>query len=248
MAFVRSIFPSLAPRGSGGRGRGEGVAMPLRLVCFDLDGLLVDTEPHYYESTRAVWAEYGRDISKEQYARTWIIKGTTVAAEVAKAGIPGGWQDVLAKMRRKYRELVEADLRLMPRARETLEAARRLGKTALVTNSPPELAGMVLGRAGILELLDILITRDKYEKAKPEPDCYRAAMREAGARPDETLVLEDAPRGLRAASAAGIRCIAVLNEMTRYEKPAGAFMVADSLAEVDLSALAANWPPVYRRE
>ncbi len=222
--------------------------MSLKLVCFDLDGLLVDTEPHYYESTRAVWAEYGHDISKEQYARTWIIKGTTVAAEVAKAGIPGNWQDVLAKMRKKYRELVEADLRLMPRAKETLEAAKRTGKTALVTNSPPELVGMVLGKAGIRELLDILITRDKYEKAKPEPDCYRAAMREAGARPDETLVLEDAPRGLRAAIAAGVRCIAVLNEMTRYEKPEGAFMMVDSLAQVDLAALAASWPPAAARK
>lgn len=217
--------------------------MSLKLSCFDLDGLLVDTEPHYYEAARAVWAEYGREMTKEHYARTWIIRGTTMAAEVGKAGIPDAWEKVLDKVRTRYRALVEADLRLMPHARETLEAARKIGKTALVTNTPSREVDNILRRAGIEGLLDFVVTRDKYEKAKPEPDCYLAAMRLAGTGPGETVALEDSPRGIRAAVAAGVPVIAVVNEMTRYEKPVGAFLVLDSLAELDLGQVADSWPP-----
>ena len=217
--------------------------MPLKLACFDLDGLLVDTEPHYYEAHRAVWAEYGKELTKEYYAQTWIITGTRVADEVAKAGIPDGWAKVLEKVRARYRSLVEADLRLMPHARETLETAKRICKTALVTNTPALEANGVLARAGIAGLLDIVISRDKYERAKPEPDCYFSAMREAGTKPDETVALEDAPRGMRAAVSAGVPVIAVVNEMTKYAPPFGAFMVLSSLRELDLEKLALNWPP-----
>jgi HAD superfamily hydrolase (TIGR01509 family) len=217
--------------------------MALKLACFDLDGLLVDTEPHYYESTRAVWAEYGKGLTKEYYARTWIIRGTTVAVEVEKAGIPDKWEAVLDKIRARYRERVEADLRLMPHARETLEAARKIGKTALVTNTPPFEVGKILDRSGIAGLLDFIVSRDKYERAKPEPDCYLAAMRMAGTGPGETVALEDSPRGMRAAIAAGVPVIAVVNEMTRYEQPVGALMVLNSLKELDLGKVADSWPP-----
>lgn len=217
--------------------------MSLKLACFDLDGLLVDTEPHYYEAARAVWAGYGKEMTKEHYARTWIIKGTTMAAEAAKAGIPDAWEKVLEKVRARYRELVEADLRLMPNARETLEEARKIGKTALVTNTPSREVDNILRRAGIEGLLDFVVSRDKYEKAKPEPDCYLTAMRMAGTGPGETVALEDSPRGMRAAIAAGVPVIAVINEMTSYEEPVGAFLVLNSLAELDLAKVAGSWPP-----
>ncbi len=219
----------------------------LKAVCFDLDGLLVDTERHYYESHRRIWEEYGAPLTREYYARTWIIRGTKFAAEVAKSGIKADPAELLERVRKEYRALVAADLKLMPRARETLEAAKRIGGTALVTNTPRPEAEMITERAGIRGLLDRLITREKYEKSKPAPDCYLAACRELGAAPAEVLALEDAPRGVRAAAAAGVACVAVVNEMTRYEQPEGAFLVLNSLAELDLPALAARWPPAGAR-
>ena len=149
----------------------------------------------------------------------------------------------MENIRIKYRALVEADLRLMPYARETLEAARKIGKTALVTNTPAKDVATILGRAGIAGLLDLVISRDKYELAKPEPDCYLAAMRNAGTGPGETVALEDSPRGMRAAIAAGVPVVAVVNEMTSYEQPVGALMVLNNLKELDLGRLAASWPP-----
>src|SRR5690349_1030905 len=100
------------------------VAMPSRLaaVCFDLDGLLVDTEGYYYEVHRSILAEHGITMSLEAYARTWIIRGTHWADEVRRHGLAADPAQLAEESRRRFRALVEKELRLMPHARETLAA------------------------------------------------------------------------------------------------------------------------------
>jgi HAD superfamily hydrolase (TIGR01509 family) len=213
----------------------------LRAVFFDLDGLLVDTEPYYYEAARSVFAEHGHVLSREDYAIRWIIRGTRMVDEARRLGIKGDPDALVGEIRRRFRAMVERELRLMPLARETLETASSRFATALVTNTVPEEVELILGQAGIRPLLHHLITRGDYPRPKPAPDCYLAAARRVGCAPGECLALEDAARGVRAAVAAGVPCVAVLNEMTRYEPPEGALLTLNSLGDLDLDSLAANW-------
>jgi len=213
----------------------------LRAVFFDLDGLLVDTEPYYFEAARGVFAEHGHALSREEYAIRWIIRGTRMADEVSRLGIKADPDGLLLEVRRRFRAMVEVELKLMPHARETLERASARFATALVTNTVPEEVELILAKAGIRRHLHHLIARGDYPRPKPHPDCYIAAARRVGCAPGECLALEDAARGVRAAVNAGVPCVAVLNEMTRYESPEGALLTLDSLAELDLDSLAANW-------
>jgi HAD superfamily hydrolase (TIGR01509 family) len=221
------------------------MAPTLRAVCFDLDGLLVDTEPHYFEAHRSVFAEHGVRLTKEEYARRWIITGTRTADEVARLGLRADPEAMSREAKRRFRALVDRDLRPMPHARETLERAHARFRTALVTNTPGAEVELVLGRLGLAPHLDRVVARESYDRAKPAPDGYLAAARLLGAAPAECLALEDSPRGVRAAVAAGMPVVAVVNEMTRFEPPVGAVLVLDSLADLDLAALAAAWPPVF---
>lgn len=213
------------------------MAAMLKAVCFDLDGLLVDTEPYYYEAHRQVFAEHGYELSKEEYARTWIIRGAKTADEAARMGITADPRTLTAEVKRRFRAQVDRELKLMPHARETLEQASQRFKTTLVTNSLREEAEPILQRMGLRQFLHHLVTREEYRNAKPEPDCYLTAARLMGVSPESCLALEDSPRGVRAAVAAGMRCVAVVNEMTRYEPPKGAILVLQSLAELDFDAL-----------
>ncbi len=209
----------------------------LKAVCFDLDGLLVDTEPYYYEAHRQVFAEHGYEISKEEYARKWIITGTKIVDEAPRMGITVDPRVLSEEVKRRFRAQVDRELKLMPHARETLEQASQRFKTSLVTNSLREEAELILQRMGLRRFLHHLVTREEYRNAKPEPDCYLQAVRLVGESPGACLALEDSPRGVRAALAAGMPCVAVVNEMTRYEPPPGATLVLQSLAELDFDAL-----------
>lgn len=209
----------------------------LHAVCFDLDGLLVDTEGLYYEAHRSVFAEYGYVLSKETYARKWIIQGTRTADEVAGFGITADPHVLSEEAKRRFRALVTADLRLMPHARETLERCAGRYQTALVTNTPRGEVDLILDRLGIRPYLHHLVCRESYAAAKPAPDGYVAAAKLLGVPPGACLALEDSPRGVRAAVAAGMPVVAVINEMTRFEPPVGARRVLTTLADLDLDEL-----------
>ncbi|MEK7767241.1 MAG: HAD family hydrolase, partial [bacterium] len=59
----------------------------LQAILFDMDGLLVDTEPHFYEAHRSVFAEHGVEIPIEEYARVWIIRGARTQDEAMRRGL-----------------------------------------------------------------------------------------------------------------------------------------------------------------
>jgi HAD superfamily hydrolase (TIGR01509 family) len=214
--------------------------MPLRAVCFDLDGLLVDTEPWYYEAHRSILAEHGVTQARDEYVRTWIIEGTRWAVEAPKHGIATDPAELTAETNRRFRALIARDLRPMPGALRVLAAAAARGPTALVTNSRRDAVEEIVDRLGMRAFLHQLVTREAYEHAKPAPDGYLAAARLMGMAPADCLALEDSPRGMKAAIAAGMPVILVLNEMTRIGgRPAGPLRILDSLEELDLEEVAA---------
>lgn len=202
----------------------------------------MNTEGFYYEAHRSVFAEHGYALAKETYARKWIIQGTRLRDELAGFGIDADPDALSKETVRRFRALVADGLALMPHARETLERAAAGYGTALVTNTPRAEVELILDRMAIRPHLHHLVCREGYVNAKPAPDGYLAAARLLGMAPGDCLALEDSSRGVRAAVAAGMPVIAVVNEMTRFEPPVGALRVLDSLAELDLDALAAAWP------
>jgi len=213
----------------------------LEALLFDMDGLLVDSEPHFYEAHRAVFAEHGVVISPEEYARVWIIRGARTQDEAVRRGVPADPEALRAEVMRRFRASVARGLALMPGARALLERARGRFRTAVVTNTTRAEAVLVLERLGLAPLLDRVVAREDYARAKPAPDAYLAGAAAVGAAPAACLALEDSPRGIASAAAAGIRCVAVPNALTRIEPPAGAWRVLDTLAALDLEEMAAAW-------
>lgn len=84
----------------------------------------------------------------------------------------------------------------------------------------------------IRELMDFVLVREDYERAKPDPEPYLVGLQRFGASKAETLVVEDSARGLRSAVAAGIDCAVVHNEFTRTGDFSGARYRIDSLSEL----------------
>jgi HAD superfamily hydrolase (TIGR01509 family) len=101
-----------------------------------------------------------------------------------------------------------------PGARAAIERLRGGFRTAVATNSVRGEVDLILGSLGLAPLLDTVVTREDYRAAKPAPDAYLTAAARVGLGADECVVIEDTPRGLGAALAAGMRAIAMPNELT----------------------------------
>jgi HAD superfamily hydrolase (TIGR01509 family) len=105
---------------------------------------------------------------------------------------------------------------LLPGVETLLRDARDLGLRRAVASSSS--CGWVEGwlvRHGIRDLLDVVVARDDVSQVKPDPELFLLAARRLGVEPARCVVFEDSPNGMRAALAAGMRCVGVPNALTR---------------------------------
>ena len=212
---------------------------PLKAVLFDFDGTILDTETPEFEEWRAAFRARGHDLSLEVWQHAL---GTVGAYDPCAhlADLTGGPLDHDALRREVYaRHQTRCEAQpLLPgvvdRARETRAAG--LG-TAVASSSLSEWVEGWLARHGIRALFDAVCTRDEVAQVKPAPDPFLLAAARLGASPAQCLVFEDSPSGIRAARAAGMKCVAIPNPLTRHLPLGEADLVVGSLADHSLAEI-----------
>ncbi|MFF4248464.1 HAD family hydrolase [Streptomyces sp. NPDC001822] len=181
-------------------------------VLFDLDGTLVDSEPNYYEAGRRLLARYGvEDFSWEDHTR-FIGIGTRETLTVLRAeyGIEAPVDELLAGKNALYLELAGASTTAFPEMRTLVELLHEGGvPMAVASGSSRAAIAATLTVTGLDAYLPVYVSAEEVAHGKPEPDVFVEAARRLGADPASCVVLEDAVPGVRAAHAAGMRCVAV---------------------------------------
>lgn len=184
-------------------------------VVFDLDGVLIDSEGLWHRATNQVLAEWGHSVTALEYGRDWI--GTAKGPEfgVAHFGLPIDADEFRRRRKPIVTDLILREAQLMPGVAAALERLAARWPLAVATNSYAAATEPVLTRLGVRRHFRELLTRERYAKAKPAPDAYLAAAAALGVPPARCVAIEDTPRGIEAANAAGMKSIAVPNEFTQ---------------------------------
>ncbi len=208
----------------------------LQAVLFDMDGLLVDSEPLWFEVESHVMARLGGQWSEaDQEALIGGSLPRTVSYLLARAARPASPDDV-------GRWLVEGmiallgtrELRVLPGARELLAEVASAGiPYALVTSSEREIMDVVIARIGVS--FCVTVCAEDVRRSKPDPEPYLLAAMRLRADPRQCVVLEDSPNGVAAAEAAGCRLVVVPSMMPIPARPGR--VIATSLSQVDLARL-----------
>lgn len=181
-------------------------------VIFDLDGTLVDSEPHYYEAGRRVLAEHGvPDFTWADHERyVGISTLETVTRWKRTYGLRASADELLAAKNRRYLELAGTATRAYPEMRAFVERLAGEGvPMAVASGSSREAIAAVLAGTGLDAHLRTVVSAEEVDHGKPAPDVFLEAARRLGAAPDDCVVVEDAAPGAAAAHAAGMRCIAI---------------------------------------
>jgi HAD superfamily hydrolase (TIGR01509 family) len=194
--------------------------MQIRALIFDFDGLILDTETPDVEAWKAIYAEHGRAYPVEHWSQ--IIGGWGNSDFDPAAGLQqltDAPLDLDALRRRQREESDKVILRspVMEGAREILAGAKRLGlRCAIASSSERAWVEPHLIRLGLRANFEVVVTGDDVQngRTKPHPDVYLKALASLQLRPDEVLVFEDSPNGVKAAHAAGMRVVGVPNPVT----------------------------------
>lgn len=215
--------------------------MPPRTVAtiFDLDGTLVQTEALKARSYARAAVELSPDSveaqdiivayrdmvghSREEVAAALLARfGLEPHAErrMADLGVSTPLDAYMALRLRTYEAMIANEQLIReqeyPWSTTLLREVRRAGyPVGIATMSHRKHAVLVLERLGLTEEIDALVTREDVQHAKPSPEIYLLIAERLGAEPRDCFVLEDSVPGIRAANAAGMRCVAITNDMTR---------------------------------
>jgi len=209
---------------------------PIAALILDFDGLIVDTETPAYEEWRALYRRHGHDLSVDlwQHALGTHDGFDPCAHLEALIGAPLDKDAVEAEVAARHRaRCLEEPLR--PGVEALLDAGDSLAlPRAVAASSSGAWVEGWLGRHGIRGRFAAVCTRDDVTRVKPAPDLFLLAATRLGVPPEACLVFEDSPNGIRAAQAAGMRCVAALNALTRGLVLPGPDLVVQSLAELPL--------------
>jgi HAD superfamily hydrolase (TIGR01509 family) len=183
--------------------------MTPRAIIFDCDGVLVDSEPAAFDLLAQDLAAHGLPLPRAEMERIFIggtIAGVHAKARSLGARLPDGW--VAGFYERLYARLAEGTP-LVPGVLDLLDALDAAGiPYAVGSNGSDRKMQVTLGQhPGLLDRFrDRLFSGQTLGAPKPAPDLYLHAARALGQPPAACAVIEDSPTGVRAASAAGIRC------------------------------------------
>jgi len=179
----------------------------IRAVIFDMDGLLLDTEPLYRAAWERACGQFGYILTHELYAR---LAGRNRQDAERMLGAEFGPQFPMERFKAAVRILEEAEfskgpIPIKPGVDELLTVLEaRLVPRAVATSSEQVRAEKWLLSAGILARFGALATGDQVAHGKPAPDIFLLAAKRLGVASEDCLVLEDAEPGVRAARAAGM--------------------------------------------
>lgn len=207
---------------------------PVSCALFDLDGLLLDTETIYTEVTQQIVGRFGKVFD-------WSIKSNMIGRPsrdsacylVEALDLPIGPDTYLQERNALLREAFPT-CRALPGAETLVTHLSSHGiPIAVATSSTRDLFELKTGHHRWFSLFDAVVTSDDpaVKRGKPAPDIFLRAAHLLRARPALTLVFEDAPSGLDAARAAGMRTVVVPDVNMDRSRYAGADLILDSLAD-----------------
>jgi len=189
----------------------------MKHIIFDVDGLLVDTEPIHYESWGLIFQRHGLHISDEEYGKLFV--GTSdlfVAQWLIRKGHSSDEPEVLVKEKAAlfWENCIKA--KPLPGVVSLLEKLNG-SPMSVASSSNLDVVKRMLNGAGLESYFLYMTGGDEVENLKPAPDIYLLAVKKAGVSANECVALEDSESGASSAIAAGVRAIAVPTIWTKTQ-------------------------------
>jgi HAD superfamily hydrolase (TIGR01509 family) len=205
----------------------------IEAVLWDNDGVLVDSETRFFETTRAAFARIGLTLTREIWGRHYMGEGKSSHDIAVMMGAESRQvKPMLEERNQDYMQVLRQPPPLRPQVRETLSRLHGRVRMAIVTGCHRDQLRLMHDGNGLLGLFEAIVTGDECPHAKPHPGLYLAGLKKLGVPAEGCLAVEDSPRGLAAARVAGVACMVVPTELTCDLDFAGAVSVQPDVSAV----------------
>ena len=205
-----------------------------KAILFDNDGVLTHTEHIFFEVNKQVFKSFNIPYTEQDFIEHTFDTGLGSSGWMTKNGYEKSTIEDFVKLRDvTYREnIVKAETAELT-AKPVLTTLKERYLLCIVTNTRRDMFQHTHENDEMYKLFDEVVCREDYANAKPAPDAYLAALKMADLEANDTLVIEDSPRGIQAAQNAGIKVVAITNPHFPNLDTSKADYHIDSLTELD---------------
>lgn len=212
----------------------------MKAVIFDMDGVIIDSEPIHFEVDMQTMREFGVNISKDELNK---YVGTTneymLNDLINKYKIQKSIKEILEyKMELTIRRIKETKINAISGIHELLISLKHNNiKTAIGSSSPKELIITVIEKFQLGKYFDCIVSGDEVKEGKPKPDIYLEVSKRIGVNPEECIVIEDSRNGVLAAKNAGMKCFGFRNVNSGNQDLSKADIIVDSIRNIDIEII-----------
>lgn len=203
-------------------------------IIFDMDGVLVDSEPVHVDAMRDVLAPFGVRYSDEENEEFFGFTDlATFGILRARYGLAPSVEELVRQRTERLVAMLPTQTIPMPGVPDVLHQLRAGGyPLALASGSAPPVIQATLHALGVERLFAPIVSAVEVTRGKPAPDVFLETARRLGVTPEDCLVVEDSRNGLLAAVAAGMACAAIPCPATRSQDFSEATVRLDALTEL----------------
>jgi HAD superfamily hydrolase (TIGR01509 family) len=211
----------------------------IKAVIFDMDGVMIDSEPLWEKTERILLAKRNIDYNPT-YREKIVGLSQNDSARLLKEtfNLPETIKELISERVETLLSLYERELELVAELVNLLKQVQESGfLLALASSSPIRVINFVLDRFALKGFFSIVVSGDDIELGKPNPDIYLHTARGLGVKPEECVVIEDSINGVKAAKRAGMFCIAVPDRRLNQKEFQVADLVVDSLDKINVKLI-----------
>ena len=204
-----------------------------------MDGVLIDSEPLHFVAYERLIANLGGLYSHEMNNQFLGKKDSEIAPLVVDTfNLPMSPEEFVRQKDHLFHNLIKENPVCLPGVTATLETALALNlKTGLASSSKMTTIEVIVDALKIKSYFHNLTSGDEVKNGKPAPDVFLLSANRMETAPQHCLVIEDTENGVRAAKNAGMFCVAIPCEATRFQKHEEACLKLNSMEELDLESL-----------
>ena len=185
-------------------------------IIFDMDGVIVDSEPLHQRAFEDLFAELGRkhDHGVVFSEHIGLSDGTTLRAFLQKTGLKHDLADLNKRKMNYFLRYLREHRPIFKELHELIPTLAKRYKLGVATSSPHHVVDVVMEISGLGPHFTALVAREDIRFPKPDPEIYFTTARKLGVRPSTCCVIEDSSHGVQAAKMAGMTCIGLTTSLT----------------------------------
>lgn len=208
-----------------------------KALIFDMDGVIIDSEPIHFESDKMTLREYGIEVTDEILNNYVGVANPKMWAELKEMyQLRCSVEELLQKqLMYKFELFGTQKLQAIDGILELIDLLKEKKiKVGLASSSPRVFIELILKNLGIMEFFDVIVSGEEVENSKPAPDIFLKTAKILCVEPEACLVIEDSGHGAKAAKSAGMRCVGYINPNSGNQDLSLADICVDSIKDVEI--------------